>query len=197
MLPHVLFPLGESVKSDVRKEAHSAGLPTAARRDSQGICFLGKLDMHDFLKHYIEEHEGNVLNEQGEVVGTHRGVQFYTLGERHGFTVTNTLLRTKPLYIVNKDVAHNTLTVRETHPHKEAGADFVLSDWNQFVLNLEKYEQCDAVFRYHGERTPVIVKRQDTHRVTITLQKGSMLPAQGQTCVLYSGSQVVGGGIIE
>jgi tRNA-specific 2-thiouridylase len=195
VLPHVLFPLGESAKSDIRREAARAGLPSAARRDSQGICFLGKLDMRDFLKHYIHEHEGNVLDVYGNVIGMHMGAHFYTFGERHGFTITNSEHRHVPHYVVAKDVTNNTLTVSNTPPEALRGANFMLKKWNQFVDIGTPDTTFDAVFRYHGKRIPATIALMGEEGV-LTVQDTSMLPAPGQTAVIYQGTQVVGSGII-
>jgi tRNA-specific 2-thiouridylase len=87
-LSHTLFPIGHMTKPEVRKLAHKFGLPTATKKDSQGLCFIGKIDMKEFLTHYIETKEGDVLNTKGEVIGFHDGAIFLTIGQRHGFTVT-------------------------------------------------------------------------------------------------------------
>jgi tRNA-specific 2-thiouridylase len=195
-LTQVLFPLGESMKKDVRAEAMKAGLHSATRKDSQGICFLGKLDMRDFLAHYIPKKEGVVLSLTGETIGTHEGAHFYTFGERHGFTIVDTRMRAKPMYVVAKDVVQNTLTVSDTQPRAQAGTTFTLSSFNALQEKPLAQREYDAVFRYHGARTPVAVSEKEG-TVSLTVQGGSMLPAPGQTCVLYLGTRVAGGGIIE
>src|SRR5205823_2787770 len=87
-LSHTLFPVGGMAKPEVRKLAHQFGLPTATKKDSQGLCFMGKIDMKEFLLHYIETKHGDVLNTAGEIIGFHNGVILYAIGERHGFTIT-------------------------------------------------------------------------------------------------------------
>src|SRR3990172_10626948 len=82
-LKYSIFPIGEYLKKEVRQSAKKNNLPTAEKPDSQGICFLGKIDIKEFLKKYIKEKKGKVLNENGEVIGWHKGVYFHTLGERH------------------------------------------------------------------------------------------------------------------
>ncbi len=141
-LKHILFPVGHLNKSEVRKLAGKFGLPTEHKKDSQGICFLGKVEMKDFLKHYIKEKRGDVLlassekktnfgkrpdlkevprsglgekfdfNEP-EVIGYHDGAAFYTLGERHGFTITKKSPNDKPYYVVRKDIKKNILYVSQ------------------------------------------------------------------------------------
>ena len=110
-LSKTFFPIGKYKKSQVRALAKKFNLPVAEKKDSQGLCFVGKLDMKDFLAHFIKEKEGIVLGESGEYIGSHRGAYFYTLGERHGFTITKKGVDDAPYYIVAKDLVNNTVTV--------------------------------------------------------------------------------------
>ena len=110
-LGHILFPIGHLQKKEVRKLAEKFGLPQATRKDSQGLCFLGKVDMKEFLSRYMPQKRGDVLNEKGEVMGHHNGALFFTIGERHGFTITKKTESRVPLYVASKDVKKNTITV--------------------------------------------------------------------------------------
>jgi tRNA-specific 2-thiouridylase len=110
-LKHILFPVGHLKKEDVRKLATKFGLPTAAKKDSQGICMLGAIDMKDFLRQYIDVTEGVVNNEGGKQIGVHPGSIFFTLGERHGFTITDKESIGKVFYVIAKDVTQNSITV--------------------------------------------------------------------------------------
>ena len=114
-LAHTLFPVGHLEKTEVRKLAKKFVLPNAERKESQGVCFLGEFNMKDFLKHYMKEKRGDVLDEKGNVLGFHEGAVFYTLGERHGFTITKKTPNDPPLFVIAKDVQKNTLVVS---PHK-------------------------------------------------------------------------------
>jgi len=118
-LSRTLFPIGHLTKPQVRDEARRFGLSVAEKKDSQGVCFLGKLDMKEFLKHYIKEVPGEVVNEKGEVIGHHEGVTFYTIGERRGFTITKKTPTDSPYYVVAKDLEKNQLVVahRESAEH--------------------------------------------------------------------------------
>ncbi|MFC1802234.1 tRNA 2-thiouridine(34) synthase MnmA, partial [Patescibacteria group bacterium] len=87
-LEKIIFPIGHLEKKEVRKLAKKFNLPTAEKKESQGLCFVGKIEMKDFLKRFLEEKKGDVLNEKGEVVGWHEGAQYYTIGQRHGFIIT-------------------------------------------------------------------------------------------------------------
>jgi tRNA-specific 2-thiouridylase len=112
-LPNILFPVGHLTKPEVRKLAEELGLPTASKKDSQGLCFIGKVDVKEFLSHYIETKSGNVLNEKGEVIGTHPGALFFTNGERRGFVIDhkNKTPNDNPYFVIDKDVDQNTITV--------------------------------------------------------------------------------------
>ncbi len=115
-LEQSLFPVGATPKVAIRREAARAGIPVAEKRDSQGICFLGHVDIKDFLSHYTTLVPGPVLNERGDVVGEHSGALIYTLGQRHGFTLTVAGTATTPHYGTRKDVEHNTITVSTAPP---------------------------------------------------------------------------------
>jgi len=112
-LKKILFPIGHLKKTKVRQLAKKFNLPVAPKKDSQGICFLGAVDLKEFLKHYIKEKKGKVLNEEGEEIGYHHGVVFHTLGERHGFMITKKTPTDKAYYIVGKDMKKNILTVSQ------------------------------------------------------------------------------------
>lgn len=123
-LRHCLFPIGEYTKPEVREIARKAGLPTAEKKDSQGICFLGQVKLPDFLRKFIEPKKGDVLDTEGNKVGGHEGVQFYTIGQRHlnmvqksNFKMQNGRADKKPLYVVSKDVERNILVVAEGSEH--------------------------------------------------------------------------------
>lgn len=110
-LAHTLFPVGDMKKPQVRKYAEKFGLANALKKDSQGLCFIGKVDVKEFLKRYIEPKRGDVLSVEGEVVGFHNGTTFFTLGERHGFIITKKSTLDEAQYVVQKNIEKNTITV--------------------------------------------------------------------------------------
>jgi tRNA-specific 2-thiouridylase len=120
-----IFPLGNLEKSEVRKIAEKNNLITAEKKDSQGICFLGeKINLKDFLKEYIPEKKGRVLNTLGQEIGEHDGAVFYTIGERHGFEIfpeakTPNMPR---LFVIKKDVKNNILIVGSAEDLKKINA---------------------------------------------------------------------------
>ena len=197
-LKHVLFPVGGLQKPEVRRLAEKYRLPTAAKKDSQGICFIGEIDMRKFLEHYIDAHPGDVLNAKGEVVGRHAGALFYTLGERHGFEIFEKGTDDRPLYVVAKDVAKNTITVSETQMPLGASHEIILTQciWRS-SLEDKKYS---AEIRYHAAGKPcriVIQNDADTQSALVIFDDPHFLLASGQSVVIYDGAVCVGGGIVQ
>ncbi len=196
-LKHILFPVGSMEKKEVRNIAKEAGLYTATKKDSQGLCFIGKLDIKDFLKDYITPKRGDVLNTEGVVVGHHDGVFFLTLGERHGFTINTKTSNDKPVYIVDKDVEKNTITVSEDLGllHKKI-LTLNLKDTNWVGSQPVSGEIYESRIRYRGTtmKSTVLITGNSTAVVTIT--DGDTSGSAGQSLVLYQGDILMGGGII-
>ena len=188
-LQHVVFPIGHLHKSEVRKIAEKAGLFTNTKKDSQGICFLGDVDMREFLAHYIEQKPGPVVTTEREVVGEHDGIWFYTLGERHGFRITAQSSDQKPYYIVEKNITDNTLVVSHASKIESKNKKQTVILRESSGLQKGSYE---AQVRYHGELIPAKV----TNTTTVELAYKGVIPL-GQSLVLYKGDRLVGGGIID
>ena len=198
-LSKTFFPIGGYKKSQVRALAKKFGLPVAEKKDSQGLCFVGKLDMKDFLAHFIEEKEGSVLNEKGEVIGTHRGVYFYTLGERHGFTVTKKGTDDAPLYVIAKDFERNIITVApQTKKALECASQELRATQASFCSGVspDTEKKYTAQVRYHGEQYKCKVTTVNENSFTLLLEKPAVFDA-GQSVVLYDSEECLGGGIIE
>ena len=197
-LSKTFFPIGGYKKSAVRALAKKFALPVAEKKDSQGLCFVGKLDMKDFLAHFIEEKEGSVLNEKGEVIGTHRGAYFYTLGERHGFTVTKKGTEDAPLYVVAKDFNANTITVvTKTKSALECASQDLRASQASFCSGAlpEIKNKYTAQVRYHGEQYKCKISALNNDSVSLKLDKPAVFDA-GQSVVLYDKDECLGGGII-
>lgn len=191
-LEHVLFPIGHLKKTEVRKLAEKFGLPNAVKKDSQGVCMLGDLDLKKFLSHYIKESIGDVLNEQGEVIGYHDGAIYLTLGERHGFTITKKTPSDKPYYIVSKDIEKNSITVSMDKKASEIGAKLKIPlEKVTWIFELPKKDKSyTAQIRYHGEYLPCTVE--DSSVVFFE----PVLVASGQSVVIFDGDMCLGGGIV-
>lgn len=119
----ILFPIGHLEKSEVRKIAEKNNIPVANKKDSQGVCFIGHIDMKDFIKEQLQNGDfdfdeatlrpGNILNTSGEIIGQHSGSLFYTIGERHGFNLYNSQTNSPRYYVVDKNIKENTITITE------------------------------------------------------------------------------------
>ena len=198
-LSKTFFPIGGFKKSAVRALAKKFALPVAEKKDSQGLCFVGKLDMKDFLAHFIEEKEGSVLNEKGDVIGTHRGAYFFTLGERDGFTVTKKGTDDAPLYVVAKDFKKNTITVApQTRSDLECASQELRAEQASFCSGAipDTTKKYTAQVRYHGEQYKCKVTTVNENSFTLKLEKPAVFDA-GQSVVLYDSEECLGGGIIE
>lgn len=198
-----LFPVGNLNKNKVRELAKSFGLPTASRPDSQGVCFLGDIDMKDFLSHYIDATRGQVLNKKGRVIGHHDGAVLYTIGERHGFIIDDPESRVSPQYVVAKDLKRNTLTVAAKGDNvlnaRTTGTIALLHTVNIITgKGLLPGQKLQAQVRYHGKKRQVIVSSYSAEKqvASVILPEPATL-ALGQSLVFYDGDQCLGGGIID
>ncbi len=194
-LDSALFPVGSSEKSAIRAEAAKAGIPTASKKDSQGVCFLGHIDIKEFLSHYTTLEEGNVLDTGGNIIGRHSGALIYTLGQRHGFTLTNNDTSRAGVYVVARDILDNTVTVSQNKLVTAAGSDFTLCH-SVLRSEVKPGDIIDAQFRYR--QTPFKIKIIDADQDTITLETLEIVevPAPGQSCVIYAGPHCLGGGML-
>jgi len=189
------FPLGDATKDSVRAEAAAAGLPTAHKRDSQGICFLGHVDLREFLGQYMPLADGPVLDVEGHCIGTHHGAALYTLGQRHGFSISVTHHESQPRYVIDTNVNENTITVADTPPRMTPGRTIELSD-TVLRESIVPGDTLDAVMRYRQAPSPVTVVTTEPN-LMISPQVSIPLVPPGQSCVLYRGEYCIGGGIIR
>ena len=196
-LKYILFPIGEYEKPQVRKLAEKFDLITATKKDSQGLCFMGKLDMKDFLKEFIPENRGDVLDENGKVIGYHDNAMYYTLGQRRGFIITQKTPEDIPYYIVAKDIGNNTITVshkKGEHLYNEQ-KEVELTDTN-WIPNVPKDgEELSVRIRYRQKLHECIVRHKNG-KTLLEFAEPQTVDA-GQSAVLYDGEQCVGGGVVE
>lgn len=191
-LERSVFPLGELKKGQVRQIAEDASLPNADRPDSTGICFVGDVELVDFLRRELPEERGDVLNRQGEKVGTHRGAWFYTIGQRRGFETT----LTEPVYVLKKDLEANMLVVgsyEDTFSNNVRVKElFWRADGESDTL-----KNAFVRIRNLGELSPVASVELESGSVSVTTREPVQAPAPGQTAVFYSqDGMVLGGGVI-
>jgi len=193
-LAKTLFPVGGMHKTEVRKLAKKFGLPNAVRKDSQGLCFLGDISLDDMIEKEIAPTPGKVLNEDGEVVGEHRGVEFYTLGERHGFTLATSGANMQPHFVIAKDLEKNTLTVSTSRFPRGATKTYITLTDTNWIGDVVS-GKVDARYRYRQTLTPATLSLKDGV-ATVTLNEPHYVPL-GQSLVLYIGTRCLGGGIVD
>lgn len=192
-LSKTLFPIGGMHKSDVRALAKEYGIPVAGKKDSQGICFLGDVDMKDFLTRYIETREGDVLNVAGEVIGTHEGALLYTRGQRRGFRITKNEPNQQPLFVIRKNIDENTITVGTKQEEiDQFGVKQVrLTDSNEIAGQITPGNYM-CRFRHRQSLRPCHYENG-----VITFNSPQDAVSVGQSLVMYSGTQCVGGGVVD
>lgn len=187
-----LFPIGNMKKSDVRLYAKNIGLPNMSRPDSQGLCFIGDVNMRQFLSNYVDKTKGPVIRASGELIGGHIGLSFYTIGQRHGFSLSE--YHGEPLYVIGKLPQSNTLIVGG---RDEAYFDEVhVSD----LLFIEKFKDLNLSVRVRnlGKNIPcsVTFDLKNKNECDVKLKVSEFGIAPGQSVVFYHKDIVVGGGII-
>ncbi len=191
-LSKTLFPIGEfTTKDEVRVLAKKLGLATAEKKDSQGICFVGKVGIKEFLQQYVKTEDGPIVDRSGKIIGQHDGAIFYTFGQRHGLNIGGGL----PYYVIGKNMAKNEVVVTTDLDDENLWkTNLLLADdhWineqpatGTTYLVRTRYraplEKCRLKFKGEG--------------VEIQLENAVRAITPGQSAVLYDGERVVGGGI--
>lgn len=202
-LNHVLFPLGEMTKPKVRQEARKRGLLVAEKPDSVGICFIGDINVRNFLEERIEPKKGEVVNTKGEVIGEHDGVWFYTIGQRHGFTIHGKYKSKTgewkhaipPLYVIDKDAENNRLVVG--FGVETLKSDFMVRDVHMINDQFSVFnDPLQVRIRHRGKLIESQVSTVD-NLVKVEMEEAQKGVASGQACVFYLGEVCLGGGIIR
>jgi tRNA-specific 2-thiouridylase len=195
-LSPTLFPLGEAQKKDIRAEANTLGLANADRKDSTGICFIGERRFADFLAQYLPPKPGRMCTPDGESVGEHQGLWFYTLGQRHGLDIGGP---GEAWYVSAKNIRTNVLTVVQGHDHPELMRRSVVAKGMHWVSDAPNTSliHCCAKTRYRQTDQPCVVHIQAKNAVLVEFDEPQRAPTPGQSLVLYQGDQVLGGGIIS
>ncbi len=196
VLRYTLFPVGDKKKAKVRALAKKFALPNVERPDSQGLCFLGPISIDEMLERELKSVPGNVLCEDGTVIGTHEGAAHYTLGQRHGFILASSSPDTLPHFVIGKDMKNNTITVsaarlplRLRSEQAAQKTEIILRDTNW--IGDSGLGSCEARFRYRQKTIPATLKES-----SVTLREPHFVPL-GQSLVLYRGERCLGGGVIE
>lgn len=193
-LRHMLTPVGEYTKDQVRAIARELGLVTAAKPDSQEICFVPDGDYKAFLRAVAPESErpGPIVNTKGEVLGTHRGVAFYTVGQRKGLGIA----AGEPLYVVALDAATNTVVVGTADEVQGGGLVADAVNWVA-IERLTEPRRVECQIRYHAPAVPAMIYPEPDGRVTTRFFAPQRAITPGQRVVWYEGDVLLGGGTID
>ena len=195
---HALFPTGEMLKPEVRAVARRFDLPVAEKKDSQGICFLGQVKMSDFLSHYVPDSPGEIVDVHGKVMGTHRGLHLYTLGQRKGHGVASP--RDGMAYVVvGKDAARNQLIVGWDSPDSGSLYSRICTVGTLSTLNeaFDRKMSAEAQPRYRAKAEPVILEPNGPNQVRVEFRTPQRAIVPGQICAFYDGGRLLGGGVFE
>ncbi len=186
-LEKCLFPIGDYIKPEIRKMAKKLGLPNHAKKDSQGVCFIGPLDMKGFLKTKIRPKTGKIIHVDGRVLGQHDGVYYYTIGQRHGLDIS---IGGGPYYVVSKDIKKNIIYVgdeKDLYSNKLKVSEI---SWINEEPKLSA--QIDVRLRYRAGLKKAILKKNGM----LELKNPERAITSGQSAVFYRKGELFGGGII-
>ncbi|QMS85707.1 tRNA 2-thiouridine(34) synthase MnmA [Candidatus Xianfuyuplasma coldseepsis] len=199
-LSHTLFPVGELTKQEVRDIAHKYDLATKDKKDSTGICFIGERDFNRFLANYLPSQSGNMITEDGDVLNTHQGLMYYTIGQRKGLGIGGSnQYDNKPWFVIGKNLETNDLIIGQGFHHPVLYSDScIVEDVN--LINLKRFEgplYCTAKFRYRQQDHPVTIEFNDDDTLQVTFEQDIRAITPGQAAVFYDGEVCLGGGFIK
>lgn len=190
----VLFPIGHLTKPEVREIATSAGLPTATKKDSTGICFIGERNYQKFIANYLKPNPGAIVDvESKKVIGEHSGLMNYTIGQRRNVGISG---QKDKHYVVGKDTKKNILYVAFGDDPKALYSDACTID-SVNLLTEKLPSKCTAKFRYRSKDVPVEIEKNSNGTLLIKYPSKTSGVTPGQACVLYDQETCLGSGIID
>lgn len=192
----VLFPIGHLPKPEVREIARKMGLATHAKKDSTGICFIGERKFKTFLNQYVQAKTGSIVDLNGNVVGSHDGVAFYTMGQRKGMRLGG---EGEPWFVVGKDIAKNELIATRGNDHPALYSPFLVAGEMNWFAGLPpsiKFD-CTAKSRYRQEDQACSVTVLENGSIRVDFKEAQRALTLGQYVVLYQGDVCLGGGVIH
>ena len=195
---HALFPCGEMQKPEVRAVAERFDLPTAGKKDSQGICFIGNVKMSDFLSHYVPDKPGNIVDVNGKKLGKHKGLHLYTLGQRKGHGVASP--REGMAYVVvGKNAEKNELIVGYDEPDTEGLYTKKCTVGTVSWVNkpIDSVRKVEAQPRYRAKGEPVVVTPLENGKYSLEFVRPQRAITPGQICAFYENGVLLGGGVFE
>lgn len=195
-LQKVLFPLGDLNKKQVREIAQNAGLATATKKDSTGICFIGERNFKEFLSTYLPAQKGKMKTLSGKTMGEHDGLMYYTIGQRHGLGIGGA---GEPWFVVGKDLKENVLFVEQGFHHESLYSDAIKAVNINWISDREKPSEfyCTAKFRYRQPDHAVKVQLLGNQTAKVIFQEPIRAVTPGQAVVFYDGEECLGGGTID
>ncbi|MEO8408410.1 MAG: tRNA 2-thiouridine(34) synthase MnmA [Oxalobacteraceae bacterium] len=203
-LANTLFPLGDIQKTEVRKIAERIGLPNAKKKDSTGICFIGERPFREFLNRYLSYQHGPMKTPEGDIVGEHVGLSFYTLGQRKGIGIggiksrQNAFGTSDAWYAAHKDIANNTLYVVQGHDHPWLLSTRLEAGQSSWISGAApKQGQYCAKTRYRQADMDCTIGSINSDRFALEFAQAQWAVTPGQSAVLYDGAVCLGGGIIN
>ena len=196
-LQDVLFPLADVNKSQVRRIAEELGLVNAKKKDSTGICFIGERNFRKFLQNYLPSQAGEIVDVDGNHVGEHIGLMYYTLGQRRGLGLGGTADGSGRWFVVEKDMQHNRLVVSHGDESVLLSKSLVANSLNWIPTAPSAKFHCNAKFRYRQSEQGVDVEVLPDGRVKVTFDTPQRAVTPGQFVVFYDDTRCLGGGIID
>lgn len=199
-LAHARFPVGEMTKPELRRLAAGAGLPTAQKKDSTGICFIGERNFDAFVDRYLKSEPGEIRTTDGVAIGNHRGLTHYTLGQRRGLGIGGVRgFDEAPWFVVHKDVAENVLYVTQDPEDPHLLSTCLTAIRPSWISGRapEAGRRLSARVRYRQPDQAVSLAAVDDQRFELTFDRPQRAVTPGQSVVLYDGEVCLGGGIIE
>jgi tRNA-specific 2-thiouridylase len=199
-LQRSLFPVGELEKSKVRELAEAANFTTARKKDSTGICFIGERKFREFLQRFLPAQPGNIVTPDGEIIGKHHGLMYYTLGQRQGLGIGGRKdADDTPWFVVEKDMANNHLIVTQGHQHDLLMKHFLLASQLHWVAGKAPAQtfECKAKVRYRQVEETCHVTLLDAEHCNVCFPNAQRAITPGQSIVFYQDEVCLGGGIID
>ena len=199
-LSHTLFPVGELEKSEVRQLAQAHGLITHDKKDSTGICFIGERKFRDFLSRYLPAQPGQMETAEGQHIGSHSGLMYYTIGQRQGLGVGGVANRPdEPWYVVGKDLTRNVLIVEQGHHHPLLFSQRLEASQLSWVSGQPPTLplHCQAKTRYRQADQGCTISELSGDHCQVIFDEPQRAVTPGQSVVFYDGEICLGGGIIE
>jgi tRNA-uridine 2-sulfurtransferase len=199
-LAKTLFPLGDLRKTQVRSIAHAAGLPVFDKPDSTGICFIGERPFQEFLSAHLRTDPGPIETPDGLVIGEHRGLALYTLGQRSGIKIGGrAAAAAAPWYVADKIMSRNALIVVQDQDHPLLLSDSFSVEQMHWLSPREAQAeqlQCAVKTRYRQSDLPCSLQLAGNRSWRVTLDRPARAVTPGQYAVFYDGERCIGGGII-